>query len=358
MNIQEAKNLIKTTFKAQIETGVRFAIEFQSAPGIGKSSMVRQVCEELTQEWDQPVMCKTEFLSTREQPDVAGYGIPSKDTDGTPIMVRTRAPWMPRAEEPAYGILLLDEFGQASADVVKPAAELLHAGRVGESQLPITWMVLAASNREQDRSGVKRQMAFIENRRMLINITANIDVWTTWAEKENVHPLAIAFAKFKPGVVMTDAVPAKSGPYCTPRTLVQVSHLIDKLDMAAFTEAAQGYIGDGAGAELVSFLRVAAELPSFEEIIENPTKARLPTRPDATYAAVQMIVHRIDDDSVDAAFKYLLRLPTEFQVSGVASAMRRCPGVLRGGKIGPELSKWLADHKMLVMATNQMSVRK
>lgn len=351
MNISQAKQLIKSIFKTQIETGERFSIELVSPPGVGKSASIHQVCKELSKEWDAPVGCKPFFLTTVEPPDVRGFGLPGKDeTDGSLIMQFTKAPWMPKADDPQYGIVFLDEWGQASGDVKKPAAELLLSGRVGESVLPITWLVVAASNREKDRSGVGKEMAFTENRKCRINIQPNADAWVEWAEHEGVNPWAIAFAKFKPGLVFTSDVPDKSGPFCTPRTLVKVSHLIGSLPLDLFTEAAAGYIGEGTAAEFVAFLRVAEQLPKFEEIVADPKKCRLPEkdRPDAQYATMQMIAHRVDKKSALAAFQYLQRMPKEFQVSGLKAALRRCGEMVQT----PEFASWLRENKELVMAAN------
>lgn len=355
MNLKNAKELIKTTFRRQVETGVRFSIELESGPGLGKSESCLQCANELEQEWGEPVAFLSEFLSTREPPDVAGFGIPSKDTEGKAIMTRTRAPWMPKPGDPKYGILLLDEFRQANHDVQKPAAELLLNGRVGESELPITYLVLAASNREKDRSGVQRELAFISNRRMLIKIEPSLDAWVEWAEGPgNVHPLAIAFCKTKPGVVFADSIPDKTGPFCTPRTLVRVSHLIGALDMALFTEAAAGYIGEGAAAELVSFLRVAEQLPSFEDIVAAPLKAPVPDRSDASYAAMQMIAHRVDEKTAIPAMQYLKRMGKEFQVAGLRSTIRRTAALMNT----PEFINWMKENKEIVVSANLLDRKK
>lgn len=349
MNLKEAKSLIKTTFKTQIETGVRFAIELQSGPGIGKSEGCGQVAEELTKEFGEPVAFMPCFLSTLEAPDVGGYKIPTKDTDGTPITVSTRAPWMPRTGAPKYGIIMLDEFRQASHDVQKPAAELLLNGRVGDSQLPITYFVVAASNREKDRSGVQRELAFIANRRMLINVDPDLNTWVEWAERKgDVHPLAIAFARSHPGKVFQSEIPDKTGPYCTPRTLVKTSYLIGKLEMAAFTEAAAGYMGEGVAAEFVAFLRVADELPEYEEIVAAPLKAHVPTRPDASYAVMQRIAHRVDGPTASAAFQYLKRLGREYQIAGLKATVRRSSALMHT----PEFASWIRENKDIVLAAN------
>jgi hypothetical protein len=316
---------------------------------MGKSEGCEQTAAELSKEFGEPVAFMPFFLSTLEAPDVGGFKIPSKDTDGTPITVSTRAPWMPRAGSPKYGIILLDEFRQASHDVQKPAAELLLNGRVGESQLPITYFVVAASNREKDRSGVQRELAFIANRRMLINIEPSLDTWVEWAERKgDIHHLAIAFAKSHPGKVFQTEIPDKPGPFCTPRTLVRTSYLIGKLDMAAFTEAAAGYMGEGTAAEFVAFLRVADELPDYEEIVAAPNKAPVPTRPDASYAVMHMISHRVDANTANAAFQYLKRLGREFQIAGLKATVRRSAVLMQT----PEFQTWIRENKDIVLAAN------
>jgi hypothetical protein len=348
MKINEAKSLIKTNLNLALNKGIYISTLFISGPGLGKSSIVQQATEELSVELGRPVGCKPFFLTTVEPPDVRGFGLPDKDSEGNRIMTFTLPPWAVRKGEPEVGILFLDELGQASHDVQKPAAELLLNRRVGSYSLPPGWIVVAASNRESDRSGVQRELAFITNRRMVIKIEPNLDAWVHWAETKDIHPLAIAFARTKPGIVFADTIPEKPGPFCTPRSLVMLSQLIGELDMGTFTEAACGLIGEGAAGEFVAFLRVAEQLPKFEDIVANPSGCEVPKRADASYAAMQMIAHRVDDKSAKAAFTYLKRMGKEFQVAGLRGTFHRCPQMVRT----PDFAAWLRDNKELVMAAN------
>lgn len=366
MKINEAKNLIRTNLKLAAEKGIYIATELVSGPGMGKSSVNEQAACEMSVEMGKPIAFIPFFLSTVEPPDVRGFGIPVKSATGKHRMVYTEAPWMPGGDSgfiatngqlhrakagdplPEHGIVCLDEFRQAGLDTQKPAAELLLNRRIGESQLPEGYIVTACSNRESDRSGVQRELAFITNRRMVISIEPNLDVWVTWAEKNGVHPLAIAFARTKPGLVFSDKVPEKSGPFCTPRSLVMASRYIGELDMGTFTECAMGMIGEGTAGEFVAFLRVAEQLPKFEDIVKDPKGVAVPTRPDASYAAMQMIAHRVDEKTAVAAFQYLSRMSKEFQVAGLRGTFNRVPNVVRS----PDFAAWLRDNKQLVMAAN------
>jgi hypothetical protein len=352
MTVNQAVALIEEVYFLQINTGVRFAIELIGPPGVGKDDGIAQAAARIAARLAKPFKVRDFFLTTVESPDIRGFGLPGKDTNGDAIMQFTKAPWAPRANDPEHGFVFLNEFGQASHDVAKPSAELFLNGRVGDTSLPITYMVIAASNRERDRSGVGRGLAFINNRKMEIHVRPDLDSWVDWAERKGINPFAIAFAKFKPNVIFGDEVPEKPGPFCTPRTFCKVAHMIGTLPIDMFTIAAQGYMGAGAGAELVAFLRVAEELPKWEEIVKDPEKVRIPKeRVDATYAAMQMVAHRVDPSTAKPAFTFLKRLGREFQVAGLKAVLRRCPTMVQS----PDFAAWLRENKELVMATNLLN---
>lgn len=346
MYIKDAIDLITSLYFTQLDTGKRFAVELVSGPGLGKSAAIKQAAAQISKRLGQPFKVNDFFLTTVEPPDVRGFGLPAKDTDGTPIMQFTKAPWMPKAGDPKHGFVFLDEFGQADKDVAKPSAELLLNGRVGESRLPIEYMVVAASNREQDRSGVGRGLAFIENRKMRITVTPHLDSWVDWALDNDIHMHAISYAKAFPGDIFADRVPDKPGPFCTPRTFVLTSYLIDKLPPHLFMEAAAGYVGEGVAAKLATHLKMVDSLPKYEEIIANPHTARLPKQPDEMHAVTQMISHRADPKSAHSAFVYLKRLPPDFCVTGLKSVLKRIPTVVQN----PDFALWLRDNKQLILS--------
>lgn len=350
MNLRQLKKLVKQVYKVQIETGVRYAIHMISGPGLGKSSVVDQLALELGKTLGVPFANQPFFLNSKEAPDVGGYGLPDDDEDGEKIMTWTRAPWMPRANDPQHGFVFLDEFRQSQHDVQKVSAELLLNGRVNASQLPITYMVLAASNREGDRSGVNRELAFVTNRTMEIKIEPDLDSWVEWAEKEGVHWGAIAFAKRFPGKVFQDKIPEKPGPFCSPRSFVQASRLMDVIDQDLFVEAAQGLIGEGTAAEFIAFMRVVEELPEYSEIVADPEGVKIPKidRPDALYAAMQMVAYCVTPETAVQALTYIKRMPKEFQVAGLKAAMRKSPHILTS----KDFAMWCRDNSELIKSAN------
>ena len=346
MNISQAIDLLTSMYFLQQETGERFAIELVSGPGMGKDAAIAQAAARIGKQLGQPFGVKDFFLTTVEPPDVRGFGLPAKDSDGTPILQFTKAPWMPRAADPQHGFVFLNEFGQASMDVAKPAAELFLNGRVGESHLPIGYMVVAASNREQDRSGVGRGLAFIDNRKMRIEITPSVDSWVDWAIEHGIHEHAISYVQAFPGDIFADKVPDKPGPFCTPRTFVKCSYLIDKLPQHLMHESMAGYIGEGVAAKLITHLKMTTTLPKFQDIVAAPETTRVPDRPDERYAVMQMIAIRADAKTAAKTFKYLQRLGKDFSIAALKQILKRVPQVVQT----PDFAVWMRENKDLVLA--------
>jgi hypothetical protein len=98
----------------------------------------------------------------------------------------------------------------------------------------------------------------------------------------------------------------------------------------------------------MAFLRVAEEMPKFEDIVKDPTGVPVPKKPDASYAVMQMVAHRVDSKTAGAAFKYLQRMSKEFQVAGLKATFRRCPEMVNT----PDFAAWMRANKDLVMAAN------
>jgi hypothetical protein len=252
---------------------------------------------------------------------------------------------------PETGIVFLDEWGQAEEDVKKPAAELQLNGNVGTHRLPIKWRVVAAQNRTSDRSGVMREMMHIINRRMLLKIDSSVPTWLQWTDEQvgfmRPHFMTVAFARQNPDIVFRDSVPDGTDPYCTPRTLCMMDRTLRmlveyeprRLDPSGSSassaqpsgsewekelptddiarECAAGLIGGAAAGQFMTFLKYFDLLPTIEEIIDDPSEAKLPSGHDAQMVAAFMLAHHIDEQNADPFLKYIFRMVPEMQILSV-----------------------------------------
>lgn len=349
----------------------KLSVELLGPPGCGKSQSMVQFADWLTNKIGEPVGLITEHLSRLEAIDLGGIPHKMEDESGRLITVFSQPPVFPNAQRfpqgiPKYGILFLDEFRQAGNDVKKPAARLLEERQLGAFKLDEFghWVVFSASNRSKDRSGVGKEMAFMQNRKAVINMEPSLKAWLLWAKHYNIHPLFVAFAQSHPELVFLDAVPEEEGAFCTPRSLVKTNdyfvalskinpgmannHHGLPLESEIAIEFASGLIGEATAAALMAYIRMADELPSFEEICKDPEGTHVPSsgKMDAIYAISQTCAYRVTKETALPVFKYITRFPEENQIATLKTATARNPEIVSN----PDFYKWIQKNQKLLMA--------
>jgi hypothetical protein len=352
-------NEFMSEFPAYADAGI--SIELVSAPGRGKSTMVRQLVKTMTEltgkEWGYSDL----FLATQTPPDLIGFQFKGEVTyEGKSFAITdpTAPTWfMTETGLPVFayerGIMFLDEFGQGQTDVKAAAAELLLNKRLGKWKLPDGWIVVAASNRTSDRSGVTKSLDFVINRRMEIHLTDDLDAWMDWAEKEGLMPETRAFAYANPGIVFTDGVPEKQGPWCTPRSLAMLDKLLQakakhhggEVPLDGLTlEAMSGLIGQAAASQFMATIRLAKDMPPLEDILRDPHGVPVPTRPDAQMLIAFHLAHRVDRKNASAIVTYIERLMSDLSLTFIRAACQRDPMIITT----PALQKWCMDRAELM----------
>ncbi len=341
----------------------RIAIDMRSAPGRGKSTVVKELTHRMAKLTGKPWGLSTAFMGTMTPTDLPGFMVPAKDPDGGAELITryTRPTWLTTedghdARSYEHGILFLDEFGQAEPDVKKTAAELLLNKRIGQWQLPPGWVVIAASNRQSDRSGVSKTYDFLINRSWIVEIKDDLDSLVNWMAHAGKRPECMAFCTQNPEVVFSDGVPDKQGPWATPRSVVAAFDMLAALvqpgaplphnDKAINLLA--GIIGTGAAAQVATFLRHQDDLPRWSDVLANPETAKLPKGPDGQMLVIFSLAAQVDKDSIGPVVAYARRLPKEFGVVFVNAAIKRNPGLINTKAIGD----WCANNAALIAAAS------
>lgn len=344
--------------------------ELRSSPGRGKSEWVRNQVARMAKLTATPWGFASCFLATYTPSDLMGYMVPQRD--GAHVLSQFSLPaWFQTADpitgesngklvtDYTRGILFLDEFGQGEADVKRASAELMLNGQLGPHKLPRGWTVVAASNFATDRSGVTKDFDFLINRRTLIEISDDLQDWENWAFANGVNPVLIAFANQNPTIVFTPGVPDKQGPWCTPRSLVNLGKILDQMtdsngDLPVgpeATEIAHGTIGSGAAAQLFAMIKIGQEMPKYEEIVKDPMNSKLPKQPDAQMLVCYRLAASVNEKDVTPIVQYCERLPKEFSVTFAKSAVRRDPKLINTKAFGD----WCTRNASLMSAISGMS---
>jgi hypothetical protein len=351
----------------------RKSYHFISPPGVGKSSMVHQIGEAE----DYTVLDYK--IATATPPDIPGYVIPDHDAHGRMFSNNAIPFWTIKPEyagkqviganlktakdvtrelETAFDIpnslIFFDEFGQGDVDVKKACAPVILERRVGRWKLPDTCVVWLASNRMSDRSGVTRSLDFIINRTCEVHVQAHKEDLIEYMVLKGYPALLRAYVDRREAIVFGKA-PDEQGPWCTPRSYLAVcdylmlcsndggtSFQIDTEDKAIIA----GFIGLGNATDLLTFLELFNELPTKEEILTDPMKAKMPKKLDAQMVVVQMLAYDVTVGTADAIIAYVRRdgFSQDMAVTFAKTAASRNHDLL----MTKAFTKWTAENHSLL----------
>ncbi len=305
MNLANATAAVSAFLDADIPTFL------WGAPGIGKSDLIRHIAAARA----LPVI---DFRAILRDPI---------DLRGLPAIIDGAAKWLPPSDLPhaerdgAEGILFLDELNAAAASVQAACFGLVLDRKVGEYRLPSGWRIIAAGNRQSDRAAAQRMPTALANRFAHIDVEADLDTFTAWANLNDVNPKVISFVRWRPGLLHKMDNPDQRA-FPTPRAWVQVSKIAEALQDLRLS-LVTGLVGEGAAAEFEGFMRTYMSLPSLDSIIAKPETALIPSEPAARFAIAAGLARKARRENFDAIMIYSQRLPREFEVMLAVDAVRR-----------------------------------
>jgi len=317
---------------AAVAIAANIPVMFHGAPGLGKSDLARQ-------------LARDSFLISALAPgasqlpvvDLRAGNFDRVDLQGIPSVVNGVTVWNPPALLPLEsrdgpaGILLLDEFTNAPLSVQGAFLQLLLERKLGEYVLPAGWRIIACGNRQADRASANRLSTAAGNRLAHFELTADSEDWLAWAAPANVHPVIVAFIKFRPAMLHVMPEPgAESGAFPSPRSWEMLSRALwaagaDWQAMAGPLAAA--IVGTGAELEFTGFVACWGQLPRLPDIESNPQGAPVPSEMTAKYACAAMLGRAATLANMDSVCIYLDRLGPAFSELGIQQAIGRAPAL-------------------------------
>lgn len=300
-----------------------YPVLIKGKPGIGKTDIIESAAAEAKAELiiSHPVVS--------DPTDFKGLPFPSKDGLTADFLPYGDLDKLTKAKKKT--VFFLDDLGQAPAVVQAACMQLLLARKINGHAVSPHVVFIAATNRREDKAGVSGILEPVKSRFMtILDLQVDVDDWVRWAIEKDMPAELTSFVRFRPSILEGAGASKDIVNTSCPRTIAHVgiqqnSGLPEELYSEVFTGAA----GPAFSAEYLAFLKMAKELPTLDEIITDPDKAKVSKEPSVNYAIIGGLARRMDDKTIAPIVRYLDRLKPEFNVACMVDARTRNPQVAK-----------------------------
>jgi hypothetical protein len=311
VSLQEAEELILTV-------GNQNAIHLVGEPGIGKTAMFERLVKRTG--------FRGVYIDTPNT-ELGDIGIPMPNHETKTTSLYPNEIWGFHINEPL--MIFIDEFTKPSSQAVQNMLHpLLNERRIGGMKLHPDSIVVTAGNNLTDGVGDMLK-AHSLNRMTVVPVRKPTwEEYVMYGTSAGFAPELLTFVRQYPHVLASYKDPAQKEnhhifnpkfpqkSYFSPRSGHRASNILNKRSLItrdALLAALCGTIGDASARDLLAFVEVADSLPTWEEIINDPTKAKVPTDAAALCIMAYGAVQKVDRGSINAWFEYLKRTPKELQ---------------------------------------------
>lgn len=316
-----------------------------SPPGCGKTMIIKQAAGELGADviFSHPV--------TEDPTDAKGLPWFAKEAKGP-----GHAQFFPfgnlrRAIEAKSPLLwFIDDLGQGAASVQGSYMQAIEERRIGEHILSPHVMIVAATNRAEDRAGATKIITALASRMMVLELEVSNECWLEWALHNGIKDVVRSYIKFKSsrGENPLHSFDAKSAEmsFGCPRTWHKLSDDLELIPEGCEIECCSGLVGKAHGAQFVAFMAMRNELPDPMECVEKPDTTTVPKEPSVCYAvagAVAGLAGKLKDDQLEGMSRYLSRLWPEYAAFSYQDAQALNTKTL----LTKSFREWVKAHKDL-----------
>jgi hypothetical protein len=199
--------------------------------------------------------------------------------------------------------------------------------------------VVAAGNRVKDKAAAQRMPSALKNRLGHIHCCVDVPAWANWAVANDIPAEVIAFARFRQDLV--GVMPrGDENAFLSPRSLTEASKYVNA-PVGQRKRLFAGLIGAGQASELDGFIGLYRSLGSLDEVLKNPSSAKVPSEPSEQYAVATGIARLATRKTMAAVCEYSDRLPNDIGVLAVTDAVRRDRSLANTSAFG----SWAVNHQ-------------
>lgn len=293
-------------------------------PGIGKTSILRQVADHL----------KVVLI------EVHAIEWDAIDFKGIPVYENGKARFVPYGEflkileSDEQIILLFDDLGHGKEDVLKSIMQMFRGG-IGARKLPENVYVCGATNDKMDRAGVKGFIEPLKSSTLIVNVEHDAKSCDEFAALGNWEMEQRAFLMFNPEYwhkpepntdMRNTPSPRQNERLNAARVACKKALKDGAISEKQFKETeyvnARGCCGEEYAKVFCAIVDKIRTLPNPKTILSSPLNTPLPdfnSEQSALYMCCLSVAKLFDnpeiqsDDNLDAAFTFCDRLPNVFQ---------------------------------------------
>lgn len=308
-----------------------------SSPGMGKSDIIRDIAKQF----------KLKIIDFRvsqcEPVDMQGY--PGVKDDRMTFHIPEYFPIEGDSIPPEYTgwLIFLDEFNSGNKQTEAAAYKLILDKEVYKHKLHKNCLIIAAGNLSTDRAIVNTQSTATTSRMTHYRMKVDHNVWIDWANSHEIDHRIISLIKFKPDLLHKFNPATSELTFPCPRTWEFASKIIadkNEIDKITRTRLA-GTVGEGAAVELATYIDIYKNLPTIEQIKDDPKSGwKVPTEPSEQYAVTTMLAHNTNVDNIAKMIIAIERLPIDFQVITFKDIYKKSPEL----KGHPAINDWITKN--------------
>lgn len=341
MNIQQAGEAVKACYKTDLP------IMLSGSPGLGKSTIMRQVVAELSEQYGEPFGLIIFRTSTADPSEIGDLKF-VVEIDGTPKVLNAKQEWIPTDESvesgkfPRRGLIFIDELLDGSLMMQSVLQSLVLERELGSAKLASGWYPCSAANRRSDNAAAGRMSSALARRFIHVTIESDVDITVAYARKNNWDARIPAFLRFRPGLINTfEASKGNSAEYsfACEASWENLSKLLlanPELPPVLKLELMSGIVGKAVASEFYAFERVYNDLPDMKVLRENPATYPISTEPSVLYATLGALSHGITAREFDRIWPFIKRLQSEFITMFVKDAYKITDGSISKTKAWDE----------------------
>lgn len=261
------------------------------APGVGKSTAVRELTQELG------IGFIDVRLAQREPVDMRGLPVPDEQENSVKWLVSGEWPRSPESR----GIIMFDELTAADKTLQVAAYEFILDRRLGALyHVPPGWYIMAAGNRIEDRAVSCAMSSALANRFLHVEVAAEANSFLEWAKENNLHPAVTGFINFRPQLLFSQENEDLQRGWPSPRSWERVSTMLKIAEKnqrkSTLKYTIPGLVGIGAAAEFMAFYKnmyYMDDIVNIAECLKNGRSIPLPQKTDQLHACCGAVAYQV-----------------------------------------------------------------